>query len=129
MIAQPVLLVSEKVYRKPDGRFVLCGPRHPMGSLCANQDLIARPKMTLVFSLDAQTGRAGEEQHPFVMGLAVGTVGRRGLTGRDDPLDPHIFSCDELGDGLAVATSRKVAEKIDHGRAGAKLRATTVPRR
>ena len=47
--------------------------------------------------------------------LTVGSIGRRGLTRRDDPLDTHAFSCKHFGELLVVCTSRKVVEKIDHG--------------
>jgi hypothetical protein len=52
--------------------------------------------------------------------LIIGFVCWRGLTSRDDPLDPHALSQKQLSDDLLVCPSGKVIEKIDHG-AGLRL--------
>jgi len=51
------------------------------------------------------------------MALIIWFICWPGLTGRDDPLDPHTLSQKQLGDDLLVGPSGKVIEKIDHGRA------------
>src|SRR3954468_13282482 len=51
------------------------------------------------------------------MVLIIWFVRRRGLTGRDDPLDPHTLVQKQLGDDLPGCPSGKVIEQIDHGRA------------
>src|SRR5215471_7878403 len=41
---------SAEVYRQPDCRLVLGRPRHPMGSLSGDQDMVARTKIVLIFA-------------------------------------------------------------------------------
>jgi hypothetical protein len=48
------------------------------------------------------------------MTLTVGSIGRRKLTRRDDPLDAHALSCKHFGELFKVCASRKIVEKIDH---------------
>ena len=48
--------------------------------------------------------------------LIVWFICWRGLTSRDDPLDPHALSQKQLGDDLVVGPRGKVVEKIEHGR-------------
>ena len=50
------------------------------------------------------------------MVLIIRFICWRGLTGRDDPLDPHTLSQEQLGDDLLRCPSGKVIEQIDHGR-------------
>ena len=88
-----------------------------MKTMRRDQDMVAWTKVTLAFAVDPQTRRAGEEQDPFIMVLIIRFICWRGLTGRDDPLDPHTLSRKQLGDDLLVCPSGKVIEKIDHGRA------------
>ena len=52
--------------------------------------------------------------------LIIWFVCWRGLTSRDDALDPHALSQKQLGDDLLVCPRGKVIEKIDH-RAGLRL--------
>ena len=47
------------------------------------------------------------------MVLIVWFICWRGLTSRDDPLDPHILAQKQLGDDLLVCPSGKVIEKIN----------------
>jgi len=49
--------------------------------------------------------------------LIIWFVCWRGLTSRDDALDPHALSQKQLGDDLLVCPRGKVVEEIDHGRA------------
>src|SRR4051812_37275518 len=88
-----------------------------MKTMRRDQDMVAWTKITLTFAVDPQPRRAGEEQDPFIMILIVWFICWRGLTGRDDPLDPHTLAQEELGDDLLVCPSGKVIEQIDHGRA------------
>ena len=82
--------------------------------MSGDQDIVTGTKIALAFSLDPKTGRAGDEQRPFVVFLSVGFVRRRGLTGRDDPLDPHAPSREQLREELLVRLTGKVVEEIDH---------------
>ena len=75
--------------------------------------MVAWTKVTLALAVDPQPRRASEEQDPFIMVLIVWFVCRRGLTGRDDPLDPYTRSQKQLGDDLLVCPSGKVIEKIN----------------
>jgi hypothetical protein len=79
-----------------------------------DQDIITGTKIALALSLDPETGRAGDEQGPLVVFLIVGFVRWRGLAGRDDPLDPHPPSREQLREELLVRLTGKVVEEIDH---------------
>jgi hypothetical protein len=85
-----------------------------MGTMSRDQDIITGTKIALAFSLDPKTGRAGDEQGPLVVFLIVRFVHWRGLTGRDDPLDPHAPSREQLREELLVRLTGKVVEEIDH---------------
>src|SRR5262245_9475546 len=85
-----------------------------MAPMRGDQDMVARAKIALAFAFDPQTGRAGEEQNPFVVVLIIRLVLRRRLTGRDNPLDAHALAREQLGEYLLVHASRQVAEKVDH---------------
>ena len=52
--------------------------------------------------------------------LIVWFICWRGLTSRDDPLDPYALSQKQLGDDFLVCPGGKASEKIDHG-AGLRL--------
>jgi hypothetical protein len=47
------------------------------------------------------------------MFLMTGFVRRGGLTGRNDPLDPHALSREQIREKLRVGTMGKVIEEID----------------
>jgi hypothetical protein len=47
--------------------------------------------------------------------LIIWFVCWRGLTSRDDPLDPHAFPQKQFGEDLPVRVRGKVIEKVDHG--------------
>jgi hypothetical protein len=47
------------------------------------------------------------------MFLIIGLVHRGGLTGRNDPLDPHALSREQIREKLRVCTTGKVIEEID----------------
>jgi len=63
-----------------------------MGAVSGNEQMVARTKLALPFTLDVEARRAGEEQDPFVMPLPMRFIRRSGLTGRDDALDPHTLA-------------------------------------
>jgi hypothetical protein len=87
-----------------------------MKTMRRDQDMVAWTKVTLALAVDPQTRRAGEEQDPFIVVLIIWFICWRGLTGRDDPLDPHTLSQKQLGDDLLGCPSGKVIEQIDHRR-------------
>jgi hypothetical protein len=70
---------SAEVHGQPNRRFVLGRPRHPMGPVSGDQDMVARTQVSLAFALDAQTRRTGQEQDPFVI-AAGDAVDRRAST-------------------------------------------------
>jgi hypothetical protein len=73
-----------------------------MGTMRGNQDAVSRPKLTFSFSLDPQTGRTGDQQDPLVVFLIIGFVHWRELASRDDPLDSHALSPEQLRKDLSV---------------------------
>src|SRR5580704_516496 len=87
-----------------------------MGTTRGNQDIVTRPKLAFGFSLDPQTGRARDKQDPLVVFLIIGFVHRRGLASRDDPLDSHTLSPEQLRKDLLIRLRREVIEKIHHSR-------------
>jgi hypothetical protein len=107
---------SAQVHSQPNRGPTARGPRHTVKTVRRYQDMVAWTKVTLALALDPQTRRAGEKQDPLVMVLIIRFICRRGLTGRDDPLDPHTLSQKQFGDDLLGCLSGKVIEKIDHGR-------------
>jgi hypothetical protein len=108
------LIGSAEVYGQPDRRLVLGRPRHPMGPVTGDQDMVARTKIALTFALNAETCRAGKEQDPFVVFLTMGFIRGRRLTSRNDPLDTHVLPREHFGEYLPISASREVIEKIDH---------------
>ena len=50
-----------------------------MGSVSRDQEMVARAKIALTFAFNAETGGAGEQQHPFVMSLPMWLIRRCGL--------------------------------------------------
>ena len=105
---------SGEVNGEPNGRLAFRRPRYTMGTMSGDQDIVTGTKIALAFSLDPKTGRAGDEQDPLVVFLIVGFVRRRGLAGRDDPLDSHALSPEQLREELLVRLTGKVVEEIDH---------------
>ena len=102
------------MYGEPNGRLSLRGPRYAMGTMSGDQDTVARTKIALALSLDPETGRAGDEQGPLVIFLIVGFVRWRGLAGRDDPLDSHAPSREQLREELLVCLTWKFVKDIGH---------------
>jgi hypothetical protein len=47
------------------------------------------------------------------MFVIIGLVHRGGRTGRNDPLDPHALSREQIREKLRVCTTGKVIEEID----------------
>jgi hypothetical protein len=88
-----------------------------MGPVRGDQDMVARAKTALIFALDAQTRRPGEEQDPFVVSLTMGLICRRRLARRDDALDANIFSQQNFGKNLIVGLCGDVIKEIGHASA------------
>ena len=101
------LINSAQVYGQPNRGLTVCRARHTMKTMRRDQDMVAGTKVTLALAVDPQARRAGEEQDPFIMVLIIRFICRRGLTGRDDPLDPHTLSHKQLGDDLLRCPSGK----------------------
>ena len=52
---------SAEVYGEPNSRLILCRPRHPVGALSGNQNVVAPTKVALTMAFNTETRRAGEE--------------------------------------------------------------------
>ena len=63
-----------------------------MGAVSGNEQMVARTKLALPFTLDVEARRAGKEEDPFIMSLTIGFIRRSGLASRDDALDPHALA-------------------------------------
>ena len=67
----------------------------------------------LLFARDEETRGAGDEQHKLVVFLIVPLAFRRGLSGRDDPLDAKSFALAQcLGKLRGKRPGGKAAPKV-----------------
>ncbi len=103
------------MYRQPNGRFVWCGPLYAMSPAGRDDDKITRlhrEKFGVVF--EPQLRFSLQQQHPFVLMLIVPEVVGRGVSMRNDPLDPQRLILEESLDNFVGQVGWDVGEDVVH---------------
>src|SRR5258705_4345409 len=104
---------SANVDRQPNRRLACMRPFHTMARMRRDVQIVTGlERAHLRLAVESQAGAAGQQHDPFGFVLVIPEAGRACLSGRDDPLDAHVWGREQHGDVLIGAGARKRREQV-----------------
>lgn len=100
------------MHRQPQARLTAGGPADPVPAVGRNFQPVARIQGDFTAVGEHQAGGPAQQHHPFVLGLVVPFVRRRGLAVGNNPLDAHAGTLGQQFKYLILRLGCQELEKI-----------------